>query len=130
VIHIDPSEHGTIIILQNRILGFQDVSGVVSEWLRREIRNLLGSPAQVRILSTSVFLFALQFLFSFSPRLLLLVIHSEVPRRRIYGDILRAPEKVPDEELISVNGIIIDFWRIGRSASDGWVRRSRSPRIR
>jgi hypothetical protein len=26
----------------------------VSEWLRREIRNLLGSPAQVRILSTSV----------------------------------------------------------------------------
>jgi hypothetical protein len=30
---------------------------IVSEWLRREIRNLLGSPAQVRILSMSLFFF-------------------------------------------------------------------------
>jgi hypothetical protein len=33
--------------------------GIVSEWLRREIRNLLGSPAQVRILSMSLFLLGL-----------------------------------------------------------------------
>ena len=29
--------------------------GIVAEWLRREIRNLLGSPAQVRVLSMSPF---------------------------------------------------------------------------
>jgi hypothetical protein len=32
--------------------------GVVSEWLRREIRNLLRSRAQVRVLSTSSFFFS------------------------------------------------------------------------
>jgi hypothetical protein len=58
---LDPDldvERGTAARLHYSDPGSASISGVVSEWLRREIRNLLGSPAQVRILSTSVFSFA------------------------------------------------------------------------
>lgn len=39
----------------------------VAEWLKRQTRNLLGSPAQVRILSVSLFFFLLFFLRNANP---------------------------------------------------------------